>query len=184
VTLLKRLRKYRRGLAGTLLPVLAFVWVGAAASPCVAMRAGSSGAAEAGGAARAFAPAIDTMSAGGSTMVDDRMPMAHEHASDGHVVFASGGEQALAGDSPCPHCPPAHGHTPPHSACATLRTFLSADDGLAAPARDLGHLLLPIVGVMPLDADVECKERRERPDRRPCPSPSVPLNLRYCVFLH
>jgi hypothetical protein len=164
VTLLKRMRKYRHRLAGALLPVLTFVWIAAAASPCLPMRASSSDAAS------------RDVAASGSEM-----------ASLGGIE-PSANQGAAPGSSdpqrPCPHCPPSHGPMAPHVACATLSAFLSSDEALAAPAYDLAHALLPVVDVVALDSIGARKERRRPPDRRPIASPAVPLNLRYCVFLN
>jgi hypothetical protein len=190
VTLLKRLRKYGRTLTGALLPVLAFVWVGAAASPCAAMHVALSGASSGDGApvlpaaaGREMAPSGDAMSMSGSmpTMGHARVPAMDRGAMPS--MEHGGGHASTHPQRPCPHCPPTQGHTAPHAACATLSAFLSSNDAPAAPAYDLLHALA-VIGFLGLQEDPPRDERRRRWERPPDPSSHVPLNLRYCVFLN
>jgi hypothetical protein len=183
VTVLKRLRKYRHALTGALLPVLAFVWVGAAAAPCVAMQAPSSrGASMATGHAHRHdgaSASLDTASSG------EVMPGMLGPMPSSMDEQDAQGEHPSTGDPhrPCPHCPPDSGHTAPHVACAMATAFLSADDILTASAHDLGHAMPP-VDVTPGDEALRGQGRLQGPERRRDLPPSVPLNLRYCVFLN
>jgi hypothetical protein len=146
VTLLKSLRKHAKWVAGSVLPVLAFVWLGAAASPCIGM-------------------IVDRGAVAGNDAHGDRASSHHHHLG-----------------YPCPHCPGGGDHTAPHIACATLASFADGGKPLALPAWDFTHALAA-VDVVPLDEQERSAEGGAATEPIAVPA-SVPLNLRYCVFLN
>ncbi|HEU4617095.1 MAG TPA: hypothetical protein VFV10_03605, partial [Gammaproteobacteria bacterium] len=109
---LKRLRKYRRAVAGALLPVVAFVWIGAAASPCIgAMGAAADphdGVSTSAIAAPSAHHSASTDAGAASAAMHAVVSAATPGATDGH------GSPPSRSSSHCPHCPPGDPHTGSH----------------------------------------------------------------------
>jgi hypothetical protein len=154
---LETLRRRRRGVIATVVPLVVTVWFGTAASLCFGMTTD---------AAR-----------------NDRIS-AHDHAEHAHDGGNRHDQSSSKPHGHCPHCPPSSGtDTDPasHASCSTLDDVTDGRHAPATPKPDLVPTMLAARIDPALLFDGGVPARRVAKRRLPR-EPSVPLNLRHCVL--
>jgi hypothetical protein len=142
------------------LPLLAFVWFSSSAAPCSGM----------------------------ATDVEPRTDAATIHAEHYSVSDHDHDREAPGHDhQSCPHCPsaPVSDQTVPsasHISCNTLENLSDTSLTPAPGKADLKHALPAAPNVVPLTT-LNSLRASSLPTGQIPPSPRLPLNLRYCVFL-
>ena len=168
-----RLRRRKRAIANILLPLLATVWVGASASPCLGMAT----------------DLVSGLSADAGPMHDHSET--HGHAADGvHNSHALAHEHGGSSQShgTCPHCPGSLGgstnsqSTGAHIACSVLDDVSDSAGHTSVQKWDLKYSL-PVLQPAFLSIAAPRRGAHDTWQAAPPPSSPIALNLRHCVFL-
>lgn len=168
MTVLEHIRRRSKAVARAILPPLAFVWLSAAASPCVGMVTDSVSRGD-------VAPAVHNH--------DETSPL-HDHGA------SSSGHQTSHEHQGCPHCPvglasdqiaPSGSHIP----CNVLDKVSDNSRTAGAPVKvDLKHVLPVAADLLSSATLVSFGSYLSPASQQIAPQSLLPLNVRYCVFLN
>lgn len=192
MTLLERIRRRRRFVAGAVLPLLAVAWLDGAALACIGMARDGAAAAEHSraavgghvgdhhGAPRTASSASHDEQAATHTQ--------HEHHAGGDAVADALPPDPTAthdhGD--CPHCPVtpqgSHGPAAAHVACDVADGTGDQTRSGTAAAWDAKHSL-PLPTRLPPMPAAPATDPLRAVAQAPPAWPGFSLNVRYCVFV-
>ncbi|RPI59135.1 MAG: hypothetical protein EHM50_09695 [Lysobacterales bacterium] len=182
--ILARLRRWKSGASHYVVWLFAVAYVSAGVAPCAAAAGRATGDVDA-----AVGEHAESAHAGHAERTH-RDPVAAPHhgheaqgapASDDTAPAPSDG-----GGEHCPHCPPgfergaAIAHDDDHSSCSTLEDLTNV---AASHAKDAPQPLVPFVGLAAFTLPPPLASPLAPPPFRAARTPSVPLNIRHCVFL-
>lgn len=192
--ILGRLRRWNTRAARPVAALFAVAYLSAGAAPCAAAPTRASGAADVAAVHDHHAAAAhDATSAHEGHAADHQQGAAAPYSQHGHE--GHGAVPAVAHDtapppaehgSHCPHCPAALGgaaaiaHGNDHASCAALEDLTNV---AAAHVKDAPPpLAMPLVPA-PFTLPPPLASPVGAPPSRAPRMPSVPLNVRHCVFL-
>lgn len=170
--ILGRLRRWKGGAARYVVASFAAAYLSAGVAPCAAA-------------------ASEPMDNGDAVAMGHEHAAAHsQHAHQGHGSMPANPETAPApdehGSDHCPHCPSAlegaaaivHGND--HSSCAALADLTNV---AASHAKDASQPLTPLFAAAAFTLPPPLASPPPRAPSRAVRIPTVPLNVRHCVFL-
>jgi hypothetical protein len=180
--ILARLRRSKAGRARPIVGLFAVAYLSAGLAPCAAA---SQATGEADLAVREHAAADESHA--GHQSRDDAAHSSRVHAGHGAIPATHNtAPPAERGGDLCPHCPPALeaaagiAHGTDHSSCAALEGLTNV---AAAHAKDFPAPAVPLLASAPFTLPPPLASPVAAPLHAVRFPPSVPLNVRHCVFL-
>jgi hypothetical protein len=171
--ILGRLRRWKAGAARYVVASFAAAYLSAGVAPC---------------AAAASQPVDDGSAVAIGQQHSDGAHSQHGHEGHGRMPATHQTAPALAehGSEHCPHCPPAlegaaaiaHGND--HSSCAALADLTNV---AASHAKDAPQPLMPLFAPAAFTLPPPLASPLAASPSRAVRIPTVPLNVRHCVFL-